>query len=72
MAKAKRIHQIREPVGGRYAWGGDMSRLCVCGHTLGHHIAGGFDCEFGPTCATDPKCDCVKFRLQKRYRGRDL
>lgn len=53
--------QYRDPTNGQYAYDGDFDRLCTCGHTLGIHIAGGFECiniDLGD--GTD--CDCRKFK----------
>lgn len=68
--------QPRDQATGQYAWSGDMARMCVCGHTLGVHCAGGFDCLVGTNCLHDPHpgtfCDCKKFRLSRkrtRIRG---
>lgn len=65
-----RRSQNRDQVTGQYAFDGDMSRMCVCGHTLGAHVAGGWDClngnrMVGPECDGTP-CSCEKFRLSRR------
>lgn len=55
--------QARDQVSGQYAYEGNWDRLCVCGHRLGDHIAGGFDCGlFHHTKG----CKCQKFRPSKR------
>lgn len=66
-----RQRQLRDRATGQYAWDGDMSRMCVCGHTLGVHCAGGFDCMNGSGCpgATGEPCDCQKFQLSRKKRG---
>jgi hypothetical protein len=54
--------QSRDPVTGQYAYDGDFSRMCVCGHPLGEHIAGGFECQ----CVPGRTCDCLKFRQSRK------
>lgn len=57
---------------GQYAYFGGFDRLCVCGHTLGIHCAGGFDCFAGPPGTAFPieglteRCKCEKFRPSRR------
>lgn len=63
--------QLRDPQSGQFAFDGRWDRLCVCGHTLGVHCAGGFDCLAGTNCTNDPNppgkfCDCQKFCLSRR------
>ena len=56
---------VRDPLTGRYAFGGDMSRLCACGHTLGVHTHGGFDClnsERDAPGSDGHPCKCKRFR----------
>ena len=63
--------QNRDDRNGRYAFDGDMSRLCVCGHTLGDHFYGApHECatysKTGNTNAPDhAPCDCQKFRPKR-------
>lgn len=58
---------------GQYAYFGNFDRLCVCGHTLGIHCAGGFDCfasnkgPFKIDGMTAP-CECQKFRPTRKRR----
>lgn len=56
----------RDPSTGQYAYDNDFDRLCRCGHTLGEHVDGGFDCIYtvaGPVVLRDaPPCPCRKFR----------
>lgn len=47
----------REPGTGRYAFWNDFERLCKCGHTLGVHIAGGFECGIDEAIG----CKCERF-----------
>ncbi len=71
---------------GKYAFDGDLSRLCVCGHTLGVHGAGSpADCilySFNPRELerelasgehrnSNVECGCVKFRLSRRKQTKD-
>lgn len=54
----------RDPVTGQYAYSNDWERMCRCGHPLGAHVSGGFDCINGsdaPMCDGTP-CACEKFR----------
>lgn len=61
--------QNRDDRNGRYAFDGDMSRMCVCGHTLGEHFAGApHECAVHSWKPYTP-CDCPKFRLSRRKRG---
>jgi hypothetical protein len=68
-----RHRQVRDSVTGQYAFDGDFARMCTCGHTLGVHAAGGFDCLAGTGVLDDPSpgttCECRKFR-QSRRAGR--
>jgi hypothetical protein len=57
--------RARDPVTGQYAFDQDFERLCKCGHTLGVHIAGGFDC-INSVEGDGDKCDCTKFRPLKK------
>lgn len=63
----------RDHVTGQYAFDGDFGRMCRCGHTLGVHVHGGFDClnaqaGIGPEHTGEP-CDCERFRpVRKRSR----
>jgi hypothetical protein len=68
----ERKDEYRDPTNGQFAYCGDMSRLCVCGHTLGVHIAGGFECGIDAKANGEPEavgCQCQKFRLSRRKRG---
>ena len=55
---------------------GACNSTCVCGHTLGIHCAGGFDCFAGqdgfksnPESAGLVKpCECQKFRPSRKKR----
>jgi hypothetical protein len=61
---------------GKYAFDGDLDRMCVCGHTLGAHSNGSpADCLFYSLPAVERKgqpgedrheCGCVKFRLSRK------
>lgn len=63
---------------GKYAFDGNLERLCVCGHTLGFHGCGSpADCLFDAMDADDkadqpgadkPECGCQKFRLSRKKR----
>lgn len=60
----------RDPLTGQYHFRNNWGRICVCGHPLGCHIAGGHECI---TCdeiewANGDDCDCQRFR-QKRGSG---
>lgn len=65
--------QIRDGYTGQFAYKlGGFDRMCVCGHSLGSHCAGGFDCLVGtgiPQFGADDNsktCDCQKFRQSRR------
>ena len=72
MTKATQLQQRRKD--GRY----DLSKmhlLCVCGHTLGVHVAGGHNCIAheawnGGTPESVDMCDCEKFKRAKNQEGR--
>lgn len=68
-SERQRRYQNRDEQTGQYAFDGDLSRLCVCGHTLGNHIAGGFECMLSPECSSKPTCDCLKFRMPRKRRA---
>lgn len=64
---------------GQYAFDGDLTRLCVCRHSLAVHAAGSpADCLLYSLSANDPQraieetrgglveCGCRKFRLSRR------
>jgi hypothetical protein len=66
-------NQIRDNVTGQYAFDGNMDRVCVCGHTLGIHCAGGFDCFAQPTEGHPfyveglvAPCDCQRFHQSRK------
>ncbi len=64
--------EYREPGTGRYAYWNDFDRLCKCGHTLGVHIAGGFECGADPIGNNEPEaegCTCRKFRPSGKRRS---
>ncbi len=58
----------RDPATGQYTYDGKWDRLCVCGHRLGDHVAGGFECGlFDHTKG----CECARFRPTGK-RGADV
>jgi hypothetical protein len=59
------VNQAREKTTGRYAFDGRFDRACVCGHTLGVHIAGGFEC-INHDVGDGKRCDCLRFREKRR------
>lgn len=69
---ADETKRYREPGTGKYAYFGDFDRLCKCGHTLGVHIAGGFECGAdarGNNEAGAEGCECQKFRPSGKRRA---
>ena len=63
--------RAREPENGRFAFDGNLRRLCVCGHELGKHIYGGFECGTAPSLYPETKgCKCQKFRLSRKKQNR--
>jgi hypothetical protein len=55
--------QTRDQVTGQYAFDGNFDRICTCGHRLGAHIAGGFECGTNTTDHPETKdCKCERFR----------
>lgn len=73
----KRQNTYREPGTGRYSYFGDFDRLCRCGHSLGVHVAGGFECgadpygkdEHGRSEPEAAGCTCEKFRPSGKRRA---
>lgn len=59
MSEGKR--KLRDPATGQYAYDQDWDRMCRCGHTLGVHVSGGFDCINAVEGDRTP-CGCEKFR----------
>lgn len=65
----------REP-DGKYAFDGNLDRMCVCGHTLGNHSCGTpADCLLYSLPEGErklypggdkPVCGCLKFRLSRK------
>lgn len=63
---------------GKYTFDGRLDRMCVCGHTLGVHGAGGQrDCVFyslserekqGEPGYDKPNCGCPRFRETRKKR----
>lgn len=65
--------RYREPGTGRFSFWGDFDRLCKCGHSLGVHVAGGFDCGADPIGSEEPDaegCQCQRFRPSGKRRAR--
>ena len=75
-AMTDKAKNYREPGTGRYAYWNDFDRLCKCGHTLGVHIAGGFECgadpygkdEHGRSEPEAAGCTCQKFKPSGKRR----
>lgn len=66
-----RKDEYREPGTGRYAYWNDFDRLCKCGHSLGVHIAGGYDCGADAKGNNEPEaegCTCERFRPSGKRR----
>lgn len=67
-----RKNGYRKPDTGRYAYWNDFDRLCKCGHSLGVHIAGGFECGTDAIGNNEPEaagCTCEKFRPSGKRRA---
>lgn len=72
MAKRDPANEYREPGTGRFAYWNDFDRLCKCGHSLGVHIAGGFECgtDTGGNSERDAAgCKCERFRPSGKRRA---
>lgn len=64
---------------GRYAFDGNLQRLCVCGHSLAVHSAGSpADCLLYSFPENDPQrqaeqapvdCGCKRFRLSRTKKS---
>lgn len=73
--QVRECDQKRE-IDGKYAFDGNLERMCVCGHTLARHAAGSpADCLFyslpeyerhGQPGADNPRFGCQKFRLSRK------
>lgn len=62
--------KVRDPVSGRYAFNGNYDRRCKCGHALGGHVHGGFDCLVGESSdCPGERCPCTKFRSALTPKG---
>lgn len=61
-------HRLRDPVSGQFAFDGGFDRVCRCGHTLGVHVSGGFECVNADT-GDGAHCACVKFRPVRQARA---
>lgn len=67
MTDAKPTRKTRDPFSGQYAYDGNLDRVCVCGHVLGAHVHGGFECGCNPTDNPETLgCECVKFRPSRK------
>ena len=70
---------MKRELDGRYAFDGRLERVCLCGHTLGHHSAGSpADCLFhslpsrereGQPGDDRPNCGCERFRAKRSKRN---
>jgi hypothetical protein len=43
--KKRKVRDVRT---GEFAFDNNFDRMCVCGHTLGVHVHGGWDCGLNP------------------------
>lgn len=69
MDDSTKTRRNRDPHTGQYAYDGDFDRMCVCGHTLGVHVDGGFDCINGDVGDDRVRCECMKFRQSRAKRA---
>jgi hypothetical protein len=74
------MKRFRDQSTGRYSFWNRFERMCVCGHRLGVHTGGGFDClnsdSHVPSFLGDDgkeypggdgtPCDCMKFRQSRK------
>lgn len=54
-------NRLRDRITGQFAFDGDMDRICRCGHSLGVHVSGGFDC-INRDVGDGVHCECERFR----------
>lgn len=59
--------KVRNPDDGRFAFDGNMNRICACGHLLGVHGPRGIECLAGTNVPNDPnppgiECPCTRFQ----------
>jgi hypothetical protein len=67
--KKRKVRDVRT---GEFAFDNNFDRMCVCGHTLGVHVHGGWDCGLNPTDHPETEgCTCQKFRPSraKKYQA---
>jgi len=65
--------RYREPGTGRFAYWNDFNRVCKCGHRLGDHVAGGFECGCDPQHSPETRgCKCQRFRPTGKRRRKRL
>lgn len=58
--------RTRDPTNGQFAFDNNFDRMCKCGHPLGAHLSGGFDCGVTPGDYPESKdCKCLKFRPKR-------
>lgn len=58
--------QVRDPATGQFAFDGDFGRVCSCGHPLGAHLHGGWDCGVTPNAYPESRdCQCVRFHPKR-------
>lgn len=65
LVMTKRENEYRDPVTKQYSYFGRWERMCVCGHTLGVHCAGGFECDIGDPQSNNRGCKCQRFKEKK-------
>lgn len=80
MTKSLGVFVQKREHDGRYAYDGNLERVCVCGHTLGTHSAGSPpDCLFYSLPERErakllghekPNCGCERFRPSKRKESK--
>lgn len=67
------MNATRERATGQYAFSGDMSRLCRCGHTLGIHAGEAphpcFNGDKYAEGATGEDCACERFKPANAKAG---
>lgn len=66
MSRNQETTRSRDPVTGQYAFDGNSDRICTCGHRLGAHIAGGFEC--GTNSADHPETKGCRCKIFKQAR----
>lgn len=65
-----KLTKARDPKTGQFSYANGFSRMCKCGHTLGVHVSGGFECVNRDAGDGTP-CSCRKFQPAPAFHAGD-